>query len=117
MARNWRPNRIGAPGVNGADSHLKGVLSMADEKENKVEVVNSEGAKLEKWLDIAKKIGVLLGIVIGGVLAAAASGTLTLPAGLLGVLHAVLAVLAGLGLASSGIKPAQSPSLKGPPEP
>jgi hypothetical protein len=109
----WRRNRLGAPGINNESS--KGLLSMADNKENDVPVVNSESSKLDRWLEIAKKGGILAGIVIGGLLAAVASGGLSLPPTVIGVLNAILAVLAAAGLASPGLKQITPPSQKGPP--
>lgn len=88
---------------------------MADDKKNDVPVVNSEASKLDKWLEIAKKGGILAGVVIGGLLAAVASGGLTLPPTAVVILNAILAVLAAAGLASPGLKSLPTPSQKGPP--
>lgn len=90
---------------------------MADDKKNDVPVVNSEASKLDRWLEIAKKGGILAGIVIAAILSLVASGGLSLPAGAVGVLNAILAVLAAAGLASPGLKQLAPPasSQKGPP--
>lgn len=100
----WRKNRLGAAGVNDSTSSYKGMLSMADDNNNEVPVVNASGEKLAKGLEIAKRIGIVVGVIVAGIISAAASGAVTLPPALLGVLNAVLAVLAAAGLASPGLK-------------
>lgn len=114
MNNEWRRNRLGAPGINGESS--KGILSMADNKENAVPVIEQPGpSKLEQWLKIAKMIGIVIGVIISGVLGTAASGGLTLPPTVLAVLNSILGLLAAAGLASNGIQ--KSPPRVGPPEP
>lgn len=89
---------------------------MADEQKNDVPVVNSaQDSGLAKALEIGKKLGIGLGILIAGVLGAVASGTLTLPPAVVSVLNVIVAILAALGLASPGLKPSAPPSQKGPP--
>ena len=113
MNRTWRSNRLGAPGIN--DGSSKGLLSMADNKENEVPVITQPGpSKLEQVLKTAKVIGIVAGVVISAVLTAVASGGIALPAGVVGVLQAILGLLAAGGLASNGVQKAPAPRV-GPP--
>jgi len=111
-----RPNRLGAPGINDESSFAKGMLSMADNKENAVPPVERGPSQLEKGLEIAKRVAIVIGVLISAVLGAVASGALTLPAGVLGVLNAILGLLAAAGLASNGLHKAPPPPRIGPPE-
>lgn len=114
MNNEWRKNRLGAPGINNGSS--KGILSMADNKENEVPVVVQPGpSKLEQIMKTAKVVGIVIGVIISAVLGAAASGGLTLPPTVLAILNSILGLLAAAGLASNGIQ--KSAPRVGPPEP
>lgn len=114
MNNEWRRNRLGAPGINNESS--KGLLSMADNKENEVPVIAQPGpSKLDQILRTAKVVAIVIGVIISGVLGMVASGGLTLPPTVLAVLNSILGLLAAAGLASNGIQ--KAPPRVGPPEP
>lgn len=89
---------------------------MADQNENKVEVVDRGPTKLQQALDIGKKIAIVLVLIAGTLLGLHAEGTLILPAGVLGVLTAIAGIGAALGIASPGLKKPDggAPPLGGP---
>jgi hypothetical protein len=107
----WRRNRLGAPGINNGSS--KGILSMADDKKNDVPVVERPPSQA---LEIAKKVGIALGLLAAGIVGAASSG-IALPPVLVVIANAILAILIPLGLASPGLKQAPPAPRVGPPEP
>lgn len=77
---------------------------MADQNENKVEVVDRGPSKFEQALDIGKKIAIVLVLIAGTLLGLHAEGTLILPKALLGVITAIVGIGAALGIGSSGTK-------------
>jgi hypothetical protein len=101
-------NRLGAPGINDEHSYTKGVLSMSDEKKNDVPVAGPGNAvDIAKYVEIAKRVGVVLGLVAASIVGLAAQGV-TLPPVLVAIANTLLGILASLGLASSGLhKPTQ----------
>lgn len=105
---NTRDNRLGAPGINDDKSHERGMLSMADNKTNDVPV-EGPGNKVDigKYIEYAKRAGIVLGLVAASIVGLSTQGV-ALPAGLVAVANTLLAILASLGLASSGIKPPQA---------
>lgn len=88
---------------------------MADDNKNNVPVVERPPSPA---LEIAKKVAIVLGLVAAAIVGAASSGV-ALPAILVTIANALLAILVPLGLASPGLLPkhAPPPSQKGPPEP
>lgn len=87
---------------------------MADDNKNEVPPIPKQPSQA---LEIAKKIGIALGLLAAGVVGAASSG-IALPAALVTIANALLAILIPLGLASPGLKPAAPPPPRvGPPEP
>lgn len=101
-------NRLGSPGINDDKSHERGMLSTADNKTNDVPV-EGPGNKVDigKYIEYAKRAGIVLGLVAASIVGLSTQGV-ALPAGLVAVANTLLAVLASLGLASSGIKPPQA---------
>lgn len=83
-----------------------GVLTVADQNENKIEPVNPEPSSMSKILAVAKVVGLVLAAAAGSLVAAAASGA-ALPAWLLSICTAIVAIAAPLGLASPGLKSLQ----------
>lgn len=94
-ANRTNPNRLST-----------GVFTVADQNENKVEVVNPTVSPLSGVLAILKIVGLVLAAAAGAIIAAQASGVV-LPAGLVSVATAIVAIAAPLGLASPGLKSLQ----------
>ena len=76
-------------------------MHVADQNENKVEVVPREGT-LEKIMKGGKIIALVLSTLAGGALALEGAG-IQLPPALKAVCLAVLGIAASLGIASKGI--------------
>lgn len=93
----------------------QGVLSVADQNENKVEVVDRGPSKLGQALDIGKKIAVVLVLIAGTLLGLHVEGTLILPKTLVGILTALTGIGAALGIGSGGIKQKSAEPKIGPP--
>ena len=89
---------------------------MADTKENQVPVVAQPPSQASQALEIAKRIAIVLGVVAAGVLGVVSSGV-ALPAVVVTIANAILAILIPLGLASPGLKPVPHQPRVGPPEP
>lgn len=87
----------------------QGVIAVADQNENKVEVVDRGPSKFEQALDIGKKIAIVLVLIAGTILGLHAEGTLILPKTLLGILTGLVGVGAAFGIGSSGTKKAELP--------
>lgn len=85
---------------------------MADDKKNDVPVVERPPSQA---LEIAKKVGIALGLLAAGIVGAASSG-IALPPVVITIANALLAILIPLGLASPGLKAPPAPRV-GPPEP
>lgn len=79
---------------------------MADNKENQVPLEGPGNANqgMAKVINVAKIVGVILGLVAAAIISLPAQG-IEIPAALLTVAQALLGILASLGLASSGLKP------------
>lgn len=83
---------------------------MADNDKNSVPLEgpgNSSG--ISRGIEIAKRVGIVLGLIAALVVSLPAQG-IAIPAAVLTIAHAVLGVLASLGLASSGLHRAPPPS-------
>jgi hypothetical protein len=115
----WRNNRLGAPGMNNAQSTSRGMLSMADDNKNEVpkEGPGNANVTMGRVLEIAKRVAIVLGLLAAVVVSLPAQG-IELPAAVVTIAQALLGILASLGLASSGLKPAAPPAgpRVGPPE-
>ena len=106
-------NRLGAPGINDDTSTQRGMLSMSDDNKNSVPT-EGPGNKVDltKYVEIAKRVGIVLGLVAASIVGLAAQG-IALPGWLVAVANTLLGILASLGLASSGLhKPAPQDTLK-----
>lgn len=104
-----RPNYLGLEYERGSMDRLlgfKGVIHVADQEDNKLEPktqVPSLGAQLSGGLKIA---GLIIAALAGGVIAVA-SGGVAVPAWLMSIATAIVAIAAPLGLASPGLKALQ----------
>ncbi len=115
----WRNNRLGAPGINNAQSTSRGMLSMADDNKNEVpkEGPGNGNVTMLRVLEMAKRIAIVVGLLAAVVVSLPSQG-IELPAAVVTVAQALLGILASLGLASSGLhKPPPAGPRVGPPEP
>lgn len=96
------------------DESNGGLLSVSFGESTHMDPV--QPSALEKFLGIAKPIAAIV-VTLAGAILAAGQGGLTLPVWLVGVCTALVSIGAGLGIASSGVKPVPAPALKDlPPE-
>lgn len=82
----------------------QGVMSVADQNENQIPVVEKPPTILQKALAIGKVIALVLASLAGTVVALNASGAVVMPAWLMGLATAITALAAALGIASPGLK-------------
>lgn len=112
-----RPVFLGFEHMRTHPDRLKnGVMSVADQNENKIEPIPTPGdARAAQVLNIIKIVVTVLAGISASLVAAAAGGA-QLPGWLLSIAGVIVAIASALGIASGGIgqKPSASP-LKGPP--
>ena len=83
-----------------------GVLSVADQNENNIVPIEQPQSTGAKILAVLKVVAVVLAAACGSLVAAAAGGA-AIPAWLLSICTAVIAIAAPLGLVSPGMKALQ----------
>lgn len=102
-----RPTYLGLESNRTNPNRLStGVFTVADQTENKIEVVEQAPSTISKILAVGKVVGLCLAALAGSLVAAAASGA-AIPAWLLSICTAIVAIAAPLGLASPGLKSLQ----------
>lgn len=94
LADRTNPNRL-----------TVGVLAVADQNENKVEVIPRAPTKAEQIIGYIKLGAIAILTVSGSLLGLHTAGTITLPPAILGVVATLGTLGAALGIGSGGLKP------------
>lgn len=84
----------------------RGVLSVADQNQNLIPVVEQPPTLIQKIFGVLKVVAIVLAGLAGSVIAAQASGV-AIPGWLLAASTAIVAIAAPLGIASPGLKASQ----------
>lgn len=92
----------------------QGVMSVADQNQNQIPVVEKPASAIQQALGIAKIVALILAGLASSIVAAAASGV-AIPSSLLSIAGVILAIATPLGIASPGLQPKASEPKVGPP--